>query len=226
MTDDLAHVHNNSDNPITVPFTVGAHRRELRFVRGWNAVDPGPLDRITGGFTANGKAKGGLAKCYFNDDVRIGDRFKPRLELGKPRKSDTVHRCPVVKGARRHYRTLKAEKDEQEKRALTLLLEQTTRELARSRNGDDGLVEVDLGGGITARMTLDDAQALAKRNGAPKPASAPFDPGTMNIDDLTDAVGAVESPAEIRLLLAAEHAGKNRKGALEALAEALEILEA
>lgn len=106
---------------------------------------------------------------------------------------------------------------------MMAMLEQSTRALAALKNGDDGLVEVDLGNGIKARMTLADAKAYALSQA---PTAAPFDPGPMNIADLTDRIGELESADEMRLLLAAEETGKNRKGALEAISEALEILEA
>jgi hypothetical protein len=231
---DKVYVHNNGENPIAIPFTVGDRNRELRFHIGWNEIDPGPLERVTGGFDERGFAKGGLGAVYFNEPIRIGKKHLPRLELGTPRPSDTVHACPDVPGIRRHYRTLKAEKQEQEHRALLALLEQTTRELARAKSGDDGLVEVDLGNGIKARMSLADAKKFAASQSpdavptAAQPAVvAPFDPGTMTVTDLTsgdvlEGLGA----DQLRALIAAEESGKNRVGALAELREALEIVEA
>lgn len=229
------YVYNNTENPLTIPFQVNDYTHHLRFERQvYNQIDLGPLELITGGFTDDGKAKGGIAASYFNKltSIRIGDDVvrKPQLELGTPRSSDEIHVCPEIKGARKHHRSLKTEARAKREDAMLALLAQQTELIKQLQGGArKGQVEVemDLGNGVKAKawMTAADAQAYAASLGNVDSVSAPYDPANKTIAEIDESLDAL-SAAEIRALIGAEQSGKNRKGALEAMADALEIVEA
>lgn len=107
---ETIHIRNNSENPQILTPKVGGE--QVRLEVGWNEVPSGYIERGTGGFKGRGaatRAKGGAFAHLFNDQVQIGKRMTPILQVGTPVDGDDVHVVTVRPGLRSHYRTRQAE---------------------------------------------------------------------------------------------------------------------
>lgn len=114
------HVYNNTTQ--LYEFTPGVGQGRLDFKPGtWSKTPAAALERITGGFDRNGKAKGGTAARYFNEAIEVEPgKFRPVLHVGTPAPGEAVHEIKELPGVRSHYRMNRVREQEKTIEALQL----------------------------------------------------------------------------------------------------------
>lgn len=123
------HVYNNTTQ--LYEFAAGVGKGRLHFKPGtWSKTPAAALDRITGGFDRNGKAKGGTAARYFNESIEVEPgKFRPVLHIGTPAPGEPVHEIKELPGVRSHYRMNRQREQEQKIKELELQLAQLSGKL-------------------------------------------------------------------------------------------------
>jgi hypothetical protein len=154
----FVHVFNNTTQ--LYEFTAGVGEGRLDFKPGtWSKTPSAALDRITGGFDRNGKAKGGTASRYFNDSIEVEPgKFRPVLHIGKPAPGEAVHEIAELPGVRSHYRMTKQREQEKVIADLQLKLAELAGQISAGGKVAPAVAsEVDLTG-----LELDDVKAAIK----------------------------------------------------------------
>jgi hypothetical protein len=191
---EMMHIRNNGESPLFLTPKVGGE--QVRLEVGWNEVPSGYIERGTGGFKGKGaamRAKGGAFAHLFNDQVLIGKRMAPVLQVGTPVDGDDVHVVTVRPGLRSHYRTRQVE--EVSKREL---------EQAKAIAGLEARNE---------KLTQQLEQVLARLDGEqPRKAGTPSEPADLTGLSLDEVKAAIEGlgAAALQQALGAEVVGEGR----------------
>jgi hypothetical protein len=166
-------------------------------------VPSGYIERGTGGFKGKGaamRAKGGAFAHLFNDQVLIGKRMAPVLQVGTPVDGDDVHVVTVRPGLRSHYRTRQVE--EVSKREL---------EQAKAIAGLEARNE---------KLTQQLEHVLARLDGEqPRKAGTPSEPADLTGLSLDEVKSAIEGlgAAALQQALGAEVVGEGRQPVVKLL---------
>jgi len=151
------HVYNNTTQ--LYEFAAGVGKGRLHFKPGtWSKTPAAALDRITGGFDRNGKAKGGTAAPYFNEPIEVEPgKFRPVLHVGTPAPGEPVHEIKELPGVRSHYRMNRQREQERTIKELELQVAQLAGRLAGKASAPEPSNTVDLTG-----LELDEIKAAIK----------------------------------------------------------------
>lgn len=204
---DTVHIRNNSEHPLFLTPKVGGER--VRLNPGWNEVPSGYIERGTGGFKGKGKnmkPRGGAFAHLFTDNIKVGKRMAPVLQIGTPVDGDDVHVVTVRPGLRSHYRTRQA--DEVSKRELEqakALAALEARNEALEQRLKQVLVRLD-GGDIGSK--------------ADQPGSDVPDIAGLELAEIKAKIKGFDAAA-LKQLLGAEVAGEDRAPVVKLLKKAL-----
>ena len=197
---EMMHIRNNGESPLFLTPKVGGERVRLEI--GWNAVPSGYIERGTGGFKGKGatmRAKGGAFAHLFNDQIKVGKRMAPILQVGTPVDGDDVHVVTVRPGLRPHYRTRDAET-------------RTQRELEQERKlaSQEARIET-----LTQQLEM-----ILARQAGPTEAAAIPDLAGLDLDEVRAAIKGLDAAA-LKQALGAEVAGSSRATVVRVLKAAI-----